>query len=142
VLYLTIEALGHLSEVHAIARHGVSENRLADSTAVLAQTRNGASAFMAGIGTTADLFRFHLFGTKGWAEARGDCAFRLETTNGRKIEAVFPKADPERLEVEAFANALAGRAPFPVSVEDAIHGVAALEAIARSANTGRVVHLP
>ncbi len=142
VLYLTIEALGHFAQVHAIARHGVSENRLADSTAVMAQTRNGATAFMAGIGTTADLFRFHLFGTKGWAEARGDCEFRLETANGRKIEAVFPKTDPERLEVEAFADALSGRAPFPVSLEDAIHGVAALEAIARSANTGRVVTIP
>lgn len=142
VLYLAIEALGPFAEVHAIARHGISDNRLADSTAVLAQARSGATAFMTGIGTTADLFRFHVFGSKGWAEARGDTGFRVETANGRKIEAVFPKADPERLEVEAFADALTGRAKFPVPVEDAIHGVAALEAIARSANTGRVVQIP
>ena len=142
VLYLTIEALGHLEQVHAIARHGVSDNRLADLTAIMAQARSGATAFMTGIGTTADLFRFHLFGSNGWAEARGDTHFRLETADGRKIDKVFEKVDPERLEVEAFADALTGRAPFPVPVEDAIHGVAALEAIARSAANGGIVRLP
>jgi len=49
------------------------------------------------------------------------------------------KAEAERLEVEAFADALAGRAPFPVSVDDAVHGVEALEAIAASANGRRIV---
>lgn len=137
VLYLTIEALGPLAQVHALAQHGVSDNRLADVTATLAQARSGASAFLTAIGTTADMFRFQAFGSKGWVEARGEGGFRLETVNGRKIEALFPASDPERLEVEAFADALAGRKPFPVRMEDAVHSVSALEAIARSANTGR-----
>lgn len=137
VLYLTIEALGPLAQVHALAQHGVSDNRLADVTATLAQARSGASAFLTAIGTTADLFRFQAFGSRGWVEARGEGGFRLETVNGRKIEALFPGADPERLEVEAFADAVTGRRPFPVKAEDAVHSVAALEAIARSASTGR-----
>lgn len=141
VLYLTIEALGPLAQVHAIARRDVSDNRLADATAVLAQARSGATAFLTGIGATADLFRFHVFGSKGWAEARGGAGFRLETVNGRKIDAALPKADAERLEVEAFADALSGRAPFPTPVADAIHSVAALDAIARSANTGGIVRI-
>ena len=139
VLYLTIETLGRLVDVHAAARHDVSANRLADVVAVLARSQGGASAFLTGIGTTAELFRFHVFGSKGWAELRGDSVFRLETTNGRRIELDLPHVDAELLEVEAFADAVAGRAKFPVSVEDAVHGVAALEAIARSASTAQVV---
>ncbi|MFN3891194.1 MAG: Gfo/Idh/MocA family protein [Beijerinckiaceae bacterium] len=141
VLYLTIETLGPLAQVHALSQHGVSDNRLADITATLVQARSGASGFLTAIGTTSDLFRFHVFGSKGWAEARGECGFRIETANGRKVEAVFPPADPERLEIEAFADAVAGRKAFPVRTADAVHSVAALEAIARSANTGRAVQI-
>lgn len=139
VLYLTIETLGPLAEAHAIARANVSENRLADSTAVLARSRGGATAFLTGIGVTADDFRFQIYGSRGWAEARGATRFRLETIDGRKVDVTLPKADAERLEVEAFADALAGRAPFPVSVETAVHAVDALEAIARSAAGGGIV---
>jgi predicted dehydrogenase len=140
-LYLTIETLGRLAEVYAVARHDVSANRLADAVAVLARSRGGASALLTGIGTTAELFRFHVFGSKGWAELRGDSAFRLETTSGRKVDLDLPEVDAELLEVEAFADAVAGRARFPVPVEDAVHGVAALEAIAHAVSSGRVVQI-
>jgi predicted dehydrogenase len=139
IVYLTIETLGPLLDIYAVARHDVSANRLADVVAVVARSRRGALALLTGIGTTAELFRFHVFGSKGWAELRGDSAFRLETASGRKIDLNLPQVDAELLEVEAFADAVAGRAKFPVPVEDAAHGVAVLEAIARSAGTGRVV---
>jgi len=139
VLYLTIETLGKIADVHAISRSNVSDNRLADSTAVLARAHGGATAFLTGIGVTADDFRFQVYGSRGWVEARGATRFRLEIIDGRKVDETLPKAEAERLEVEAFADALAGRAPFPVSVDDAVHGVEALEAIAASANERRIV---
>ena len=141
VLYLTIEALGPLAQVHAISQHGVSDNRLSDVTATLAKARSGASAFLTAIGATANEFRFHVFGSKGWAEARGERSFRLETAGGRSVTTEFLEADPERLEVEAFADALTGHKPFPVTAQDAVHSVAVLEAIARSTNSGQPVSL-
>lgn len=141
VLYLTIETLGPIAEAHAIAQHNISDNRLSDVTATLVRARSGASAFLTAIGTTADVFRFHVFGSKGWAEARGEGGFRVETAAGRKVDTVLPQHDPERAEVEAFADALTGRKPFPVKVEDAVHSAAVLEAIARSANSGRSVEI-
>ena len=138
VLYLTIATLGPLADVYAVARHDVSANRLADVVAAVARSRRGGSALLTGIGTTAELFRFHVFGSKGWAELRGDSTFRLETTGGRKIDVNHPAVDAELLEVEAFADAVAGRTAFPVPVDQAVHGVAALEAIARSVASGRV----
>jgi predicted dehydrogenase len=43
------------------------------------------------------------------------------------------------LEVEAFADAIAGARPFPVAQDQAVHAVTVLEAIAQSANEKRVV---
>ena len=139
MLYLTIEALGAVSQVHALSRFDVTDNGLADSTAVLMRMQNGASAFLTAIGTTAKYHRFQVFGTKGWAELRGSNSFRLQTTDGRKIDQTLPEADPELLEVEAFADAIAGARPFPVAQDQAVHAVTVLEAIAQSANEKRVV---
>jgi predicted dehydrogenase len=51
----------------------------------------------------------------------------------------FPPTDIERAELEAFADAVAGRAAFPVDTEQAIHGAAVFEAILRSAAAGQPV---
>lgn len=141
MLYLTIEALGAVAQVHAMSRFDVTDNGLADSTAVLMRMQNGASASLTAIGATQKYHRFQVFGTKGWAELRGANSFRLETTDGRKVDETLPGADPELLEVEAFADAIAGRKPFPVAQDQAVHAVAVLEAIAQSANERRVVEV-
>ncbi|MDB5533903.1 MAG: hypothetical protein JWO28_2218 [Hyphomicrobiales bacterium] len=140
-LYLTIETLGPMVDVQAIARSNVSPNRLADVTAVMARSEAGATAFLTAIGTTADFFRFQVFGTKGWAELRGNSTFRLETTDGRKVDTILPAVDAELVQLEAFVDAIEGRAAFPVSPADAVHGVAVLDAIARSAFDGRTVRV-
>jgi predicted dehydrogenase len=139
MLYLTIEALGAVSQVHALSRFDVTDNGLADSTAVLMRMQNGSSAFLTAIGATPNYHRFQVFGTKGWAELRGSNSFRLQTTDGRSVDENLPEAEPELLEVEAFADAITGRAPFPVAQDEAVHAVAVLEAIAQSANDRRVV---
>jgi predicted dehydrogenase len=41
--------------------------------------------------------------------------------------------------LEAFAAAIRGEAPFAISDEQIIHGVAVFEAIVKSANTGSAV---
>jgi len=50
---------------------------------------------------------------------------------------MLDRIDTERAEVEAFCDAISGVASFPVSAEQAAHGVAVIEAMARSANEGR-----
>jgi predicted dehydrogenase len=139
MLYLTIEALGAVAQVHALSRFDVTDNGLADSTAVLMRMQNGSSAFLTAIGATPNYHRFQVFGTKGWAELRGSNSFRLQTTDGRRVDENLPEAEPELLEIEAFADAITGRAPFPVAQDEAVHAVAVLEAIAQSANERRVV---
>jgi predicted dehydrogenase len=49
--------------------------------------------------------------------------------------------DISRAALEAFAKAASGGPPYPVSLDQAIHGVAATEAIIRSATSGRVEYV-
>lgn len=141
MLYLMIETLGPIAEVHTLSTNDVSPNGLADTAAVLLRTRGNASGALTAIGVTADFYRFHLFGTKGWLQIRDSRQLILETTDGQRQDVMLPDLDPVRAEVEAFADAVTGRDAFPIPVEDAVHGVAVLEAMGRSATEGRPVRI-
>ena len=141
MLYLTIDTLGPLADVRAAAFTQHSENALADVTAVLVRTQGQQTALLTAIGVTPDYYRFTVFGTDGWIELRDDVQLIQRLKDGTSETVEFEPIDAERAEVEAFAAAIAGRAPFPVPLQDAVHGVAALEAIAKAARTSQTVTL-
>ena len=93
------------------------------------------------IGVTPDYYRFLVFGTKGWAELRDARRFTFQPLGGEREELMLAPLDAERAEVEAFASAVRGEQVFPVPMADAVHGVAVLEAIGRSAIEERPVLL-
>jgi predicted dehydrogenase len=70
---------------------------------------------------------------------RGFDTVTVAMRDGKSQERKFPPRDLERAELEAFAAAITGTHTYPVSAEEAVHGVAVLEAIGRSAETGRTV---
>lgn len=141
MLYLTIETLGPIAEVAAFAQHHLSKNALADATAMLLRAKGAQTALLTAIGTTPDYYRFTVFGTEGWIELRDDTQLVFQPRSGPRETKSFDKIDAERAELEAFARALAGEAPFPVPVMDAVHGVAVLEALAEAARSGIPVSL-
>ena len=51
----------------------------------------------------------------------------------------YPVANFHSVNAQKFADAVKGRASFPVSAADAIHGAAVFEAIMRSAASGQPV---
>ena len=56
---------------------------------------------------------------------------------GQKVERrSLPEVDTLRLELEAFADAVAGRAPYPLPYDQMIDTVAVFEAITRSVAAG------
>jgi len=73
------------------------------------------------------------------AEMRGFDTLTIALRDGKSQEQKFPPRDLERAELEAFAAAIADTRTFPVSAEEAVHGIGVLEAIGRSAETGRTV---
>lgn len=138
IIYLMIELLGPVAEVMVAATRQVAkEVPLADVTAVLLRFKNGQTGLLSAIGVTAELSRLHVFGSEGWAEMRGLTEFTRQGLTGAPQKLDLPTVDAQRVEMEAFADAVAGIAPFPVPVADAVHSATVLEAMARSALSGR-----
>lgn len=59
---------------------------------------------------------------------------------GKRMEE-FDPFDMERAELEAFADAVAKRVPYPIPKEEALQNVAVLEAILVSSREGRTAML-
>ena len=141
MLYGLIETLGPVAEVHALAATHVAPVPVADTTAVLLRFRNGTSGLLTAIGMTAEDYRLQVFGSKGWIELRGTGQFKFQPLEGKAEVIDFPKFDAERAEMEAFADAVTGKAPFPFSVDNAVHSAVVIEAMDQSAKAGKPVTL-
>jgi predicted dehydrogenase len=89
--------------------------------------------------TTPQYWRVHVFGKNGSAEAIGATDFVLRMWNARPVSRNFEPVDSLRLELEAFADAAAGRMPYPITPQQILDGVAALEAAIKSSEVNEPV---
>jgi predicted dehydrogenase len=137
MLYAAVEIMGEVAEVQVQASKRAANLPIADTVGVLLKFKSGASGLLTAIGTTATYERLTVFGDKGWAEIRNGNRFEFQPTAGKGEVIDFPEFDAERAEMEGFAAAVAGETKFPVPVSDAVHGVAVIEAMGKSAKTGK-----
>jgi predicted dehydrogenase len=87
-----------------------------------------------------------VYGNKGWAEVRDKAhpespqgwTLTIQMRNAEKQLREYPPAKAVLANLEAFADAATGGAPYPVPQSEMIANVSALEAIFRSAQSGRV----
>jgi predicted dehydrogenase len=134
-----IHLVGGISQVTAQSFRRVLTIDIDDTTAMLFRFKSGASGGLVTLAATAPIWRLQVFGSKGWAEMRGETRLEVDLIDGKPSATDYPVIDKERAELEAFARAVAGEAPYPLPPAEAIHGVAVLEAIIRSAKTGETV---
>ncbi|MGH7046068.1 MAG: Gfo/Idh/MocA family protein [Stellaceae bacterium] len=144
-----IYLFGRIDEVYCKSlRHLVPT--LEDTTSVLIGMENGVSASLYCSLVTAPTYRFAVYGTKGAVELTGrDAQFRFtavpQTLPAGRHGAPAPEIieykgfNPLVAELEGFAAAIEGRRPYPITAEEILHGVAAFEAIVRSAATRQPV---
>lgn len=107
-----------------------------DSLAVLLRFRNGISGTLAMVRATPRVWRLHVFGTQGSAEQHDENHLVLRLSGQPHERREFPVVDTLRLELEAFAAALSGGAPYPVTPRQMLDTAAAFEAIAHSVREG------
>ena len=110
-----------------------------DTVSVLLEFANNVSGVLCTIRTTPFFARIHVFGTGGSAEAVGENELVLRMAGARPERLALETVDTLRVELEAFADAIEGRAPYPVTTAQMIDAVAAMEAINRSIATGEPV---
>jgi predicted dehydrogenase len=107
-----------------------------DSLSVLLEFANGMSGTLATIRVTPVTWRLHIFGTDGNAENHDQTELAVRLA-GKPLERLrLPEVDTLRLELEAFADAVDGRAPYPIPYDQMIDTVAVFEAITRSVAAG------
>ncbi|HJO69523.1 MAG TPA: Gfo/Idh/MocA family oxidoreductase [Rhodospirillales bacterium] len=136
ILDALIGLFGRITRVQAQSLRRVLTIDVDDTTSALLQFENGMSGYLATLGATADDWRLQAFGAHGWAEIRPDNRLCVRIGDAEPELIVFETIDTVRAELEAFAAAITGEAPYPVPVEDAVHGVAVMEAMDVAAAEG------
>jgi predicted dehydrogenase len=102
---------------------------------------NGLPGYFGAVRASPVYWRVHLFGDEASAEALGETQVVLRSRGGKVEVRDFAKVDSLLAEMDAFADAVAGRAPYPIKPQEMVDVVAAFEAIIRSMETGKPVPL-
>jgi predicted dehydrogenase len=136
-----IRIAGLVSEVyaHSDKRRMAADIDMDDTTSMLLKFAGGATGYLASVFVTAELYRVHAFGTKGWLEMRGDNELTVCGLEGPPSRMTLPAVNKETAILEAFAGAVAAKEPFMVPPDEAVNGIAVLEAIVASAASGKPV---
>jgi len=138
-----IQVAGLVTSVYAFTdkRKLPAEIDMDDTTSMMFRFASGATGSLSALFVTGELYRVHVFGTKGWLEIRGDTELWARGLEGQPERVPLQAVDKERAELEAFADAVAQKKPSTVSYEEAINGVAVLEAITASAARGKAIKI-
>ena len=127
---------GPIAAVRCESQRKVLDVELDDTTSAFASFASGATGCMSTLTATGRMFRVQVFGTRGWLHLLDHRILEISDIDGRVRRVEYPQVDIERAEMEAFADAVAGGAIYPVPVEDAVHGVAVMQSAIRSARSG------
>jgi len=146
LLDLAVSFLGPADRVFASVRQLGSKLVNGDTLAALVSFKSGGHALISAILATPFVGRFAIYGSKGWAEVRDvshpenseGWSLTRCVSGGRPASVDYPAASAVRANLEAFAAAAQGGAPYPVPAEQMIANIAAFEAIVRSAQSGAV----
>ncbi|MGA2991711.1 MAG: Gfo/Idh/MocA family oxidoreductase [Candidatus Korobacteraceae bacterium] len=120
---------------------------LPETLGILIKFKSGANAVISSILGPPFIIRFTVFGNKGWVEIHDKAhpqapegwVMKKATHDGPAKTIEYPAVSIVRANLEAFADAAAGRAPYPVSHEEMVANISAFEAIGKSAESGSVV---
>jgi predicted dehydrogenase len=144
-----IEFAGRVRDVRCVtARHipGPSD----DTTTVMLHFDSGATGSIFCSVATATNFSFMLYGSKGLGEISQPNLqrFRFVPTSDRPPSGPItappdqvsehPGFDMLNAELTAFARAIGEGTPYPVPIDDVLHGMSVFDAIVRAAKTGKV----
>ncbi len=103
-----------------------------DTLSALYEFESGASGLLATVRATPFYWRVHAFGTVGSAEVLGETELVLRLSGAPAEKIALPPADSLLAELEAFADAIEGRAPYPISEAQMLATMGAFEATLRA----------
>lgn len=147
---LLISFFGPVETLHAFTADRSLGWETGDVVTVQMKFEAGMTATFSAVLHTPHFIRMHVFGTDKWVEVLNDShpdtpdgiVRVLTAETGKGVDQVeYNWEDAVTANIEAFAHAAQGRAPYPFTNAEMVHNIQVLEAIARSADTGQSVKL-
>jgi predicted dehydrogenase len=112
-----------------------------DVACVMVEFANGVSGMMATVRASPFYWRVHVFGDKASAESVDEHVLLVHRPNAKPERMELEPVDALRHELEVFADAIQGYAPFPVTSADMLATVSAFEAVVQALDSGETVTL-
>ncbi len=149
-----IDLCGPIDEVYCQSFRRVVTIDADDTTSILFRMKEGMSGYLATMTATGGGFSFQVYGSKGYVRLEGmthvagasseerrtrlfgTCTFKPIQGPAETWQA--EKCDVTRAALESFALAAQGVEPFPIPLEEMVHGAAVTEAVVKSAGSHRV----
>jgi len=143
---LSIACFGRPVEVWARLATRGSTFANGDTLGIMLAFESGATALLTAILATPFMGRVAVFGSQGWVEIRDrthpEHPTGWDVTSVRRGEApvasFLPPHPAVRDNLESFGRAVAGKARYPVSLEEIAANVRTFEAIGRSVRSGGI----
>lgn len=107
-----------------------------DAAAVLVHFESGATGLLGTVRAAPAYWRVHVFGTKGWAEARDETALTVALNGQTPATQTLAPVDSLAVLLEAFAECIELGQPFPVTTDEMLGVVATFEAAIKSMASG------
>jgi predicted dehydrogenase len=149
-----IDLCGEIDSVYTLSFRRAIEVDADDTSSMIFHMKAGMSGYLGTMTATGPGFSFQVFGSKGFVRLEGMTHVAGASSEERRTRLFGPcrfqpaKGEPElwegarfdvvRAALEAFGTAAAGGAPFPITLDEMVHGAAVTEAVIRSAESGRV----
>jgi predicted dehydrogenase len=146
LLDLSVGVFGPAARVFASVKTLGSHLTNGDTLAILVNFKSGGNALLSAVLATPFDGRFAVYGNKGWAEVRDKAhpespqgwIFTKVLRGKEKEVKTYEPAKAVLANLDAFAEAAMGGTAYPVPQEQMIANVSALEAIFKSAASGKV----
>ncbi len=147
---LMISFFGPVESLHAFTADRSLGWETGDVVTVQMKFEAGMTATFSAVLHTPHFIRMHVFGTDKWVEVLNDShpdtpdgkvrVLTAQTGQGVQQQS-FDWEDSVTANLEAFARAALGEAPYPFTPREMVHNIEVLEAIERSSETGQAVKL-
>jgi predicted dehydrogenase len=136
VLDAFVSMLGPVRRVYAQLHQREQGPPPLDTAVMALDFVNGVTGSLATVRATPLYWRIHVFGAKGSAEVLDEFTMILRKSGGEPQRTSYPAIDVLRAELNAFADTIENKAPFPVPEAEVLATLSAFEAALQSMKSG------
>ena len=146
LLDLSVRLLGPAQSVLCICEQLSSDLPQGDTVAAYVKFRGGGTSYVSASLANPFISRFAVFGAKGWIDIRDKAHVESPDgwivssamAGGKIVTAEAPRAEPVKDNLVSFARAVRGAEAYPITGAHLVDNIALLEAVFKSALSGKI----